>query len=155
MTPINFPEANFTFTKPEGWTDEQCSELKVCKTTDGNQMPVIISKWQLSAEDLKEINKTQSVYLMVVGSTQPPVSLHALSPFEKVIKGCAEDLVNALKVDPELFKAYQANIAMCFYDKAKSFYSETKQVNPDHLHMIANEGAEYFLNTLINSHDGE
>lgn len=29
MNPINFPESNKTLTKPEGWTDDECSSLPI------------------------------------------------------------------------------------------------------------------------------
>jgi len=56
MIPIDFKEANFTFTKPANMTDEQCSDLRVWKgdaphDDKGNTFPAIISCWQLSKED--------------------------------------------------------------------------------------------------------
>lgn len=63
-------------------TDEQCMELPVFKGKDASGFPVIISRWQLSKEDLDEIQKTGAVYLVVVGEGTPPVSLHVESPFE-------------------------------------------------------------------------
>lgn len=52
MLPVDFPEKNFVYTKPEGWTDEQCSDLAVWKGNvaideAGNTAPAIISCWQL------------------------------------------------------------------------------------------------------------
>lgn len=81
---LDFPEANFTFSKPKDMTDEQCAPLQVWKGHDGSGFPVIISKWSLSAEDLEEIKKTGSVYLMIVGQGMPPVSLYVETPFVKL-----------------------------------------------------------------------
>lgn len=154
MKPINFPESNFTFQKPEGWTDEQCSPLSVCKTIDANKVPIIISKWELNAEELKEVNKTQSVYLIVCGTSTPPVSVHAITPFANN-SGVASELINAIRVDPDLFEAYKSNIAMKVYDKFTSFYSENeKVVRKEDVHFLANNAAEHFLNDLINANDG-
>lgn len=63
MPAVDFPEANFTFSKPTDMTDEQCMPLQVWRGLDENNYPLIISKWTLSAEDLAEIQKTGSIYL--------------------------------------------------------------------------------------------
>lgn len=81
MNPIKFPESNFTFTKPEDMTDEQCSSLAVCKATDSEGKPVIISCWQLTPEDMVKIQETGVVWLTIVGHGMPPVSVHSNSPF--------------------------------------------------------------------------
>jgi hypothetical protein len=83
MPAVDFPEANFTFHKPKDMTDEQCMPLQVWRGLDGGGIPLIISKWSLSAEDLEEIKKTESVYLVIVGTGMPPVSLHVETPFVK------------------------------------------------------------------------
>ncbi len=44
-------------------------------------MPVIISKWGLTTEEIAKINETGAVFLIVVGDSTPPVSLHIHSPF--------------------------------------------------------------------------
>lgn len=84
MSSIDFPEANFTYSKPKDMTDEQCIPLQVWKGLDSNSFPVIISKWSLSAEDMEEIKKTGSVYLIITGTGMPPVSLHVETPFIKL-----------------------------------------------------------------------
>lgn len=81
MLPVSFPEQNFTFTKPEGWTDEQCSDLNVWKGHDTNQQPRIISAWKPSKEDLDALNNGGVIYLDIVSSGQPPVSLYTENPF--------------------------------------------------------------------------
>lgn len=83
MPSVDFPESNFTFSKPKDMTDEQCMPLQVWRGNDSNGFPVIISKWSLSAEDLEEIKKTGSVYLIITGQGMPPVSLHVETPFVK------------------------------------------------------------------------
>lgn len=80
---IDFKEANFTFVKPPSMTDEQCYPLQVFRGVDANGFPVIVSKWQLNAEELKLIQETGVMYLIVTGEQTPPVSLHVETPFEK------------------------------------------------------------------------
>lgn len=81
MQPIKFPQQNFVFTKPEGWTEEECKDLPAYKGKDGNGLPVIISKWGLTTEEIAKINETGAVYLIIVGDITPPASLHIDSPF--------------------------------------------------------------------------
>jgi hypothetical protein len=85
MLPTSFKGSNFVFTKPQGWTDEQCMDLPVfkgnAKDEDGSEIPVIISCWRMSKEDLEEIQKTGCVYLSITGTGMPPVSLFTESPF--------------------------------------------------------------------------
>ncbi len=83
MPAVDFPEANFTFSKPSDMTDEQCMPLQVWRGLDANGYPLIISKWTLSAEDLAEIQKTGSIYLIITGTGMPPVSLSVETPFIK------------------------------------------------------------------------
>lgn len=82
MLPTDFPQANFTFTKPQGFTDEECSDLRVFKGTDPTNVPVIISAWQPSKEDIEAINAGKPIYLQIVGYGMPPVALYTENPFE-------------------------------------------------------------------------
>ena len=60
--------------------------------------------------------------------------------FKKVFK--------KLKNDKELYYAWQANIAMQFYDEFRR--CKKKYKNNNDIHTIANEAAKNFLNLLIN-----
>ncbi|GAA4328506.1 hypothetical protein [Flaviaesturariibacter amylovorans] len=81
MLPTTFPESNFVYTKPAGWTDEQCSDLPVFEGAYPDGTPVIVSCWRLNKEEMELIQQTGCVYLMVIGQGTPPVSLHIESPF--------------------------------------------------------------------------
>jgi hypothetical protein len=81
MLPHSFPEANKVYTKPAGWTDEQCANLHVCQTNCEDGTPVIISYWKPSYEDLQALNNGGGIYLMITANVQPPVSLLTESPF--------------------------------------------------------------------------
>jgi hypothetical protein len=86
MIGIDFPEANLTMNKPSDMTDEQCGALRVWRGIStieetGDQVPTLISKWQLSKEDLEEIQKTGCIWLSIVGRGMPPVSLFTENPF--------------------------------------------------------------------------
>lgn len=60
-------------------------------------------------------------------------------------------LQKALKNDKELYYAWQANIAMAFYD---NFYQykrgrKKKTLNETDIHTISNNAATYFLDLFI------
>lgn len=76
MKPVKFPESNKTFTKPEGWTDEQCESLHVFQG-EGQ----IISCWELSDLDLEKLKTTKRIWLHVWGEGQPPVLVSGDYPF--------------------------------------------------------------------------
>jgi hypothetical protein len=82
MTPIEFPQANKVFVKPEGWTDEECLPAPVFVGEYSNNNPCIISCWQLTDNELKQIAATGVVWLGVVGTQMPPISLSTQNPFE-------------------------------------------------------------------------
>lgn len=85
MEPIDFDESNMTFTRPADMTDDQCGSLKVWQGHEQSTgFPLIISKWKLSAEDLKRVNETGEVWLSIYGSGMPPVSIFTENPFNNV-----------------------------------------------------------------------
>ena len=64
------------------------------------------------------------------------------------LRDAVRTLSKALKNDPELFYAYQANIAMAFKDNVRWYKQKTgkKSLSSGDLHEIANDAAKYFLN---------
>ena len=83
MLPIEFPEKNFTFTKPSSMSDEECSSLDVWKGKDSDGAPLIYSHWVFNKEELDAIKegKITGVWLAIVGVGMPPVSLQTENPF--------------------------------------------------------------------------
>lgn len=86
MLPTDFFGRNKVYTKPEGWTDEQCSDLPVWEgqapiDDSGAMAPTIISCWKLSKEDMEEIQRTGVIWLSVNAGGMPPVSLFTENPF--------------------------------------------------------------------------
>jgi len=86
MLPVTFEQQNKIYTKPEGWTDEQCSDLSVWQgqtpiDDHGNMSPSIISCWKLSKEDIEEIKRTGVIWLCISSDGMPPVSLFTENPF--------------------------------------------------------------------------
>lgn len=82
MKPVDFPQANFTYTRPATMTAEQCGDLRVYKGNYPGGPPVSISCFEVSDDELREIIKTKKIWLHVIGISHPPVSLTAESPWE-------------------------------------------------------------------------
>lgn len=61
------------------------------------------------------------------------------------------ELFKKLREDPELYRAYQANIAMAFKDEYYNYKktSRAKYLNRRDMHAVANNAAINFLNLLI------
>ena len=68
--PIDFPEKNFTFVKPDGMCDAECGDLPVLKCTDGR----VVSCWELTAAEKISVAETGRVWLSVhMNGHMPPV----------------------------------------------------------------------------------
>lgn len=82
MLAVEFNQQNLILNKPEGMQDTECSPLPVHRGLDANNYPFMVSCWQLSKEDLEEINRTGIIWLHVVAIGHPPVLLTTENPFE-------------------------------------------------------------------------
>ena len=74
MKPIETPDTNVVF-KLEG-----CGDLPACAAHDENGVNYVITAWEMTPEELKEINETGIVYLSIVGTSVPPVLLSSGCP---------------------------------------------------------------------------
>jgi hypothetical protein len=67
--PIDWHGANKTLVAPKGTTSEQVQDLRVFSNG-----VVSVSRWQLSADAIKEINETGCIFVSVyAGKSQPPM----------------------------------------------------------------------------------
>jgi hypothetical protein len=88
-TGIDFPEANFTYGPPAGMTEDQVKSLRVFTGPTHSEDRLdreVISKWQLTPEELAEIARTGVVWLYIIGDGHPPVYVTGTSPFASVTK---------------------------------------------------------------------
>ena len=76
---LNFKQANTVFNAPEGSND--IAPLKAFVGTSREGYPLIISKWNLSKEDIETINAGGSIYLCMYSHNLPPVLLTTENPF--------------------------------------------------------------------------
>src|SRR5262245_54440666 len=74
MKPFQFPEAQRALTAPEGMTKEECGDLWIYETPEGQ----CISCWRMSwRERLSALIFGRAWIWVWSGSTQPPISLLA------------------------------------------------------------------------------
>lgn len=90
MHPISFPQQNNVLGKPADMTDDQCNSLpvhhyeqEVGKDEKGNSIkwPSIVSCWQLTPEELEEVQRTGIIWVNTLGHTLAPFSLFTKNPF--------------------------------------------------------------------------
>lgn len=62
-SPVDFPGSNFTFTSPAGRED---TILDLKAFINGN---AIVSAWKLSDEEMEEVKRTGTVFLMTLSGT--------------------------------------------------------------------------------------
>lgn len=82
MFPASFDESNLVLDKPDDMTHDQCDPLSVFRGNTNDGLPVVISCWKCTAEELKEIQRTGRVWVMVYGITMPPIAPTGIKPFE-------------------------------------------------------------------------
>lgn len=75
MLPINFEGSNMEFTKPEGWTDEECGSLSAYRGEDANGRVYINTLWMPSKEDIEAIVNGRGIVLTVTYPVMIPVML--------------------------------------------------------------------------------
>lgn len=78
MRPIVFPQSNGVL---EGWTKPTVADLPVFRGSDADNLPVVISCWQPSPDELTELLKGNPIWLLSIGKTHPPVMLSCTTPF--------------------------------------------------------------------------
>lgn len=75
MLPINFPQANSKFDSLPGLVPLYQGIIK--------GMPVFISKWSFSKEDIDSILKNNELWVVSVGIKFQPITLYTNSPFQE------------------------------------------------------------------------
>lgn len=71
MMPVSFPESNAVFNPPEGVSEDEVYPVYAFKGQDSTGYPTVITCWQLSKEDLEEIQQTGVVWLGFMGGLPP------------------------------------------------------------------------------------
>lgn len=82
MIASGFDQENAVLGAPLGMSADECEPLSVWRGELESGVPVVISCWKITAEELEEIKRTGRVWLMVMGTTMPPVYLKGVSPWK-------------------------------------------------------------------------
>lgn len=83
MNPIQFKEANMKFVAPSDQPNVGDLPAFVGNNQEGS--PVVISKWELSQEEIEQIVKNKSIFMVVSGQGMPPISLHTETVFSPIV----------------------------------------------------------------------
>ena len=75
MLPCDFPEANATYTKPPGTTDEQVMAVPAYRDIDVDGLRFVMTAWMPNKEDLEALNAGRPLYLKICGGGMPPVAM--------------------------------------------------------------------------------
>jgi len=81
MIPSSFDESTHCLSRPSDMTEEQCVPLSVLNGLTPDGLPVIVSCWKLTQEEVAEFQRTGRIWLTVYGAGMPPVCLDAKKPF--------------------------------------------------------------------------
>lgn len=81
MQPAAFDEENRVLDPPDGFHPDQVQPLSVYKGKNHLGVPVIVSCWTLSKEELDLILQTRRVWVSVMGERMPPILPSIESPF--------------------------------------------------------------------------
>ena len=82
MFPCSFTEANQIYDKPESMSYDECEALNTFIGLSADGVPVIISCWKPTREELNEINKTGRIWCFHYGTILPPHALAGNNPFK-------------------------------------------------------------------------
>jgi len=80
--PASFDESNAVLARPAGMTHQQCEPLSVLRAVDGDGIPIVISCWKLTKEEMEEVQRTGRVWLGIIGQTMPPAWIDGCKPFD-------------------------------------------------------------------------
>jgi len=83
MIPASFDESNCVLDKPPDMDRGKCEALSVWRGMSNDQIPMVVSCWKLTRDEVEELVKTGRIWLTVIGTTMPPVYLGVPSPFEE------------------------------------------------------------------------
>ena len=80
MEACSFTEENTILDPPKGVKQADCESLPVWIGHTLNGVPVTVSCWKVTKEDLYLIERTGRIYLVVMGHAMTPVQLLANNP---------------------------------------------------------------------------
>lgn len=82
MIPVAFDEENAVLDSPPQIADI-CEPLSVWVGQSQTGIPLVISCWKVTLEEIIEIQRTGRIWLTVMGAGMPPVQVSGTKPFEE------------------------------------------------------------------------
>mgnify|MGYP001561571871 CR=1 FL=1 len=83
MFPSDFDQSNKVLDRPPTMTADDCDPLNVWRGDDSEGIPVVISCWKFTKEELEIMQKTGKVWLIIRGTTMPPASISGMEIWPK------------------------------------------------------------------------
>jgi len=151
MEPVKFAGAKW-IGKPKDMTDEQCNGIWAM-TGKEEEFRFFLECWQPNSEDRAAIAAGGPVWLKIMASGLPPISVFTHNEAGEsngafnALSDAVKTVVKNLKEDEGYFIGWKANIAMCFYDEYVKTYPNSKK----EIHALSNIAAHKFLNLLTQS----
>ena len=85
MIASSFDESNCMMDTPQGVDPDQIIPLSVCFSVSMMwQVPVTVTCWKLTKEELENIQKTGRVWVTLMGHGMPPILPSGFSPFDEI-----------------------------------------------------------------------
>ena len=83
--PTSFAESNAVLDKPPSMSYDECAAISIMRGSVGlggteNRMPVVMTCWKLTQEELDDINRTGRIWVLVCGETMPPMCVEGMKP---------------------------------------------------------------------------
>jgi hypothetical protein len=81
MSPCAFDQENTILDPPEGMSCDQVSCMSAYRGMTNEGIPITISCWRLSREELEEITRTGRCWLLMMGHDMSPSHITGANPF--------------------------------------------------------------------------
>lgn len=83
LVPTSFPEENIRLDAPSELSSEQCESLTAYQGFQEDGMPVTVTCWKFTREDLEQLHKTGRLWLVYAGHEVSPIYPTTESPFSQ------------------------------------------------------------------------
>jgi hypothetical protein len=84
MVPVAFDEENAILDVPAQLASQYEPLPIYFSPAEGNHLPMIVSCWKITKEELEEIQRTGRIWVVAVGNTMQPLKLMGDNPFEEI-----------------------------------------------------------------------
>jgi hypothetical protein len=82
MVPSSFENENIVFDSPPGMSPDECEPVNAFIGTDPDGVPIVITCWKPTKEELEEIIRTGRIWCYHFGHQLQPHTLSGTSPWQ-------------------------------------------------------------------------